>query len=271
MNPERSLVVGDGARLTTGGSLSAHPIAWFPCIMYHRIVDCRDDSDPFGLCVTVRELRAQLNSLKRRGYRSADPETAVSGNGSVLNFKPVVITFDDGYLDFMTHALPVLQETGFSATVFLVSDRIGDRNAWDSPPAKPLKLMNASGIREAQSAGIRFGSHSRTHPRLAEIRYQDARSEVADSKSALEDLLGERVDLFCYPHGSWSRPVADLVREAGYSYAFGTEKLVHERYYLSRIDAARCWGSRTRWWLRTGGYVFSARSHVARIKSILRT
>jgi peptidoglycan/xylan/chitin deacetylase (PgdA/CDA1 family) len=71
-------------------------------------------------------------------------------------------------------------------------------------------------IREMRRAGMRFGAHSVSHPRLTEIPLNEARGEVRDCKKALEDGLGEEVPLFCYPYGFLNRAIRDLIEEAGY-------------------------------------------------------
>src|SRR5690606_28299288 len=125
--------------------------------------------------------------------------------------------------------------------------RIGGRNTWDEGRAEPATLMDLAQIREAQSAGITFGSHSQTHPRLADLSPETARAEVFDSKKALEDMLGLAMPVFCYPFGNSSPAVRDLAQEAGYEAALGIEQRQHTLFNLSRVDGVRNAGSGWKW------------------------
>jgi len=125
--------------------------------------------------------------------------------GRAISQNSIAITFDDGWYDNYTRAFPILQRRGISATIFLVSGRIGLDG-----------YLGWKEIREMRRAGIRFGAHTVSHPHLTEVPIAEARSEIGDCKKAIEDGLGEEVPLFCYPYGFFNRAVRDLIEEDGY-------------------------------------------------------
>ncbi len=247
---------------------------WTPVLMYHRVVPSIDGADVARLSVTSRQLERQLRYFLRHGYAIVPlEETLTRAPGAATSSrsrKAVALTFDDGYQDFFLHALPVLQQLGAPATVFLVSGRTGGVNDWDSGRVAPAPLMSASEIRQAQAAGVTFGSHSVTHPHLARFGEAEARREIVESKKDLEQLLQAEVRLFCYPYGSSTPALESEVADAGYAAAWGIEQRRHTRFNISRIDAVRAASPAVRWWFHVSGTYFRVRRRTPRLRRMLR-
>ncbi|MER6249195.1 polysaccharide deacetylase family protein [Streptomyces griseorubiginosus] len=181
--------------------------------MYHSVGDCSED--PYRITVTPDRLDRQLSWLSRRGLRgvSVSALLAAPTRGGLVG-----LTFDDGYADFLDHALPVLTSHGFGATLFVLPGRLGGENAWDPlGPRKPL--LTADGIREAAEAGVEIGSHGLTHVDLTQADDVTLKSEIVESRALLEELTGTQVGGFCYPYGTLDQRAVDTVRDAGYRYA----------------------------------------------------
>src|SRR5438552_2807413 len=141
-----------------------------PILLYHKI-----DRIPAGAryprsYVTPERFDAQLAFLRRRGYESVSfvDYLGYRRGAARLPRRPVIITFDDGYRSNRDVALPLLQQHGFRATIFLVAERVGGTNAWD-PDEIQEPLLDAAAIRAMQARGIEFGSHSATHARLTAL------------------------------------------------------------------------------------------------------
>ncbi len=195
--------------------------------MYHAVEDAPRPPKYKHFYVLADEFAGQMKMLKRAGYipitfrQMAD---ARAGTAS-LPPKPVLLTFDDGYLNLKTNVHPLLAELGFCYTVFLVSERVGKTNDWVVPEGyEPTPLLSWPEITEMQRDGhVSFEAHTATHPKLAEISPGDARREMEVSKDALEQKLQAPISVLCYPYGSVSGGVIEAAAELGYAQAVTTE------------------------------------------------
>jgi len=121
-----------------------------------------------------------------------------------LPLNPVVLTFDDGYLDNYTHAYPILERYGFSGTFFIITGLVDKRTegymSWDQ-------------IEELHSRGMEIGSHSYTHPDLRGRSDDYIIWQVLGSKEAIEARIGEPVRFFCYPSGRYDEATVRILRQ----------------------------------------------------------
>lgn len=195
-----------------------------PILMYHSI-DQPADSREREICLPLAVFERQMEFLHLEGYTpfSLDLLAEVLAGKGELPFRPVVITFDDGYADNLATALPVLQRYGFPATVFVVSGFVGGSNAWHTAEGMPQRrLLSWDEVRELHRAGVVVGSHTVTHRRLPQLASAEALEEIEESKRVLEERLGAPVNHFSYPYGEMDGAVAAMVREAGYRSACTT-------------------------------------------------
>ena len=143
--------------------------------------------------------------LAAAGYSTASYDAVLAGAA-----KKIFVTFDDGFVDVLQYALPVLKQQKFTGIQFLVADLIGKTNEWQQRAGDVSEpLMHQEQIREWLAAGQQIGSHTLTHPHLSQIPVSEAREEIFSSKKKLEDLFGIRVKHFCYPYGDWKQAVRD--------------------------------------------------------------
>jgi peptidoglycan/xylan/chitin deacetylase (PgdA/CDA1 family) len=181
-------------------------------LFYHRISDDQD-----ALAVSPGRFRWQMELLADEGYDVVDLGKAADLlTAGVTPRRTVAVNFDDGYADVAENALPVLQELGFPATVFLPTGAIDGttRFSWyrEQPP-----LLSWDAVADLDRAGtLRFEAHTVSHPNLLTLDAEAARTEIAGSKAALEARLGRAVEAFCYPAGLFGRRDRDLVEEAGF-------------------------------------------------------
>ncbi len=137
----------------------------------------------------------------------------------------VGITFDDGYQNNVTHALEVLVQHQFSATVYAVSAHPNASNTWDAHLGiPPSQLMSEQDLIKWHQSGQEVGSHTEHHVHLTQCSLADAQREIERSKRSLESLLQAPVNQFCYPYGEFNGDIARMVQAAGYEAATTTKR-----------------------------------------------
>ena len=214
-----------------------------PILMYHRIAT----DGPPGLKrwrVAPELFDAQMNALHRAGYQTI---TLAEWAAAVVQRRPVqgkrvLLTFDDGYSDFLSEAVPVLRRYDFSATMFLVAERIGQSALWDAEYGDCAPLMSWEEIKSLQPIGIEFGAHSCIHQKMTQMDSAELAEDTRRTRAILEEGLGVPVPTLAYPYGDQNESVRQVVREAGTVAAVTTEegisKLGDDPIRLPRLEVA---------------------------------
>ena len=127
--------------------------------------------------------------------------------GQALPEQPVILTFDDGYIDNYTLAFPLLKEYGFTATFFLISGFLDQ--------GKP-EYISWDHVIEMHEAGMEFGAHSFDHPDLRGLRDESLVWQSLRPREAIEARVGEPVRFFAYPSGKYDQRVIDVIHSANY-------------------------------------------------------
>ena len=200
-----------------------------PILMYHYIGEPIDPEDaPYF--VSEKKFEEQMRFIHKRGFHSLNLEELMDGlyEGGELPKNSIVITFDDGHLSFFEKAAPVLKKYGLKATLFVITDRIGQPN-----------FMNWDQIKSVGHQGVSIESHSVTHRILAQLELDEVEMELVESKSTLEKHLGREVDFFCYRGGHYNDAIKSMVSSSGYNAAvcsrFGYNDPQANRFELRRI------------------------------------
>ena len=155
--------------------------------------------------------------------------------------KTAVITFDDGFKNFYLKAYPILQEFGFSATVFLIPGYIGKTSRWNSTSRgiPVLDLLEWSEIKEMVNKGIDFGAHTVAHENLTKLPIEEVHREINQSKLAIQNHVEQDNMFFAYPYGSTNMEIKSIV-QAEFQGACGTRmdfaRMHSDIYALPRID-----------------------------------
>lgn len=186
-----------------------------PILLYHYVgpLDNPGDSARKALSVTLQDFEAQMNYLQANGF---EPVTlgylpyVFEGRQSLSGKKPVLLTFDDGYMDFYFNAFPILKKFGFHAVSFIPTGKMNGSYylTWEQ-----IKEIRQSGL-------VEFEDHTVNHVNLAAASGDQIRFELGESKSVLERETGQPVSYLAYPYGAVSGQVIETAKSLGYVGAF---------------------------------------------------
>ncbi|WP_242608660.1 polysaccharide deacetylase family protein [Actinomadura formosensis] len=199
-------------------------------LMYHSVDHYEED--PHLVTVSPARFERQLGWLRAHGLRGVGMGELLDAHAAGRARGLVGLTFDDGYADFATRAVPALLRYGFGATVYVVSGRIGTYNTWDEGPRKPL--MTADQLRTVAGAGMEIASHGRHHVSLPETDATELREELEESRAVLESIVDAPVTGFAYPYGHATAREIEAVRAAGYEHACDIRPAEPSRHALPR-------------------------------------
>lgn len=215
-----------------------YPYSGIPVLLYHSI----DDSGSV-ISTSSSQFRSHLSYLRRRGYQT------ITGNqfidyleaGRKLPQKSFMITFDDGFRNNYTHALPILKELGYTALIFLVTDNIDGVCSWEKHPSiAEMPLLSWTEIKEMSDSGMEIGSHTCSHPDLRKLSKQAVINELSTNKYEIENKLEKPVDFFAHPYGFYNQTTVEASVDCGFKAGFGgidffLNKPSSNRFNLSRI------------------------------------
>lgn len=210
MAPKNTKVLAVGVPQSSGYQLKV------PILLYHYIGNNPNPQDTQRnvLSVSPDQFDKQMKYLQDNGYSTSTLDTlyAALKKQATLPPKSVILTFDDGYVDFYVNAYPILKKYNFHATVFIPTGMMnqGFYLGWFQ-----IKEMHSSGL-------IHFGSHSVHHSHLPSLSSDVALIELSQSKTVLQDMLGVPINFMAYPYGATNFEVTELVKKTGYVGAVGT-------------------------------------------------
>jgi len=180
--------------------------------MYHYISDPPPGSDRlrYSLSVTPSNLDAQMTFLQQAGYHAITLNDLYDHlmQGTPLPDKPIILTFDDGYVDAFTFALPILQKHGFVGTFFVLTGP-ADRNGEGA-------YLNWAQITAMSQAGMDMELHSREHVDLRNRPNDFLVHQIAGGRDSLQARTGRPVRWFAYPSGRYDDDVVRVLKSAGF-------------------------------------------------------
>ncbi len=209
-----------------------------PVLYYHRVGPFAPGAER-KMNVEPDRFRDQMKHLVRK-YRVVTLDEVLAG----VTGRVAAVTFDDGYRDLMTHAVPVLRDLRIPATFFIVAGAVGAKDGWYKGEQD---VMTWDDLEQLKFAGFEIGGHSMTHPRLPELDDDTLRVELAESKRLIEGKLSIKVRHLAYPQGKHDERVKAAAKAAGYRAAWATKSGEGGDFAMRRIRIAS----------DTGGFAFA--------------
>jgi len=215
-----------------------------PVLMYHRVGEAHNNWES-KYCISPQSFAEHMRTLAHSGWKavSIDDFIAWLGGTTELPEQAFLLTFDDGFLGVYEYAAPVLTALGWPATVFLVSQLIGQRDAWSeehNPNGITYPLMDARHIRELRNRGFSFHSHTRSHADLPTLDDNALHDQLSGAREDLHTILGIAVDYLAYPYGHYDDRVLKAAQVANYRAAFsvqpGFNRRDIDRFRIRRLD-----------------------------------
>lgn len=226
---------------------------WYPSssinktriMMYHMISEQLPNSKKSGLRVSPLMFEKHLKYFSDNDWKFIKMSELIDYNEQD---KVVAITFDDGYLDNYTAALPLLKKYNACATLYLVIDR--HDNDWSFKKnakhnagalARENKLLDKHIVEMIDSNVFELGGHTISHPYLPSLSVKEKEGEMIDCKSILEERFNTEISSFAYPFGIYSDEDVELIRKSDFTSAVTTNEGVASidcLYELKRIKAS---------------------------------
>lgn len=211
-----------------------------PILMYHSL--SRAAAAPFrryALDPTLFEAHLSYLAAHRYDTLTVSELTERWASGEPLSAKTVVLTFDDGFADFHTRALPALARHGMTATLYVVTGYVGDTSQWlRSEGEGDRRILSWGQLGEIAAAGIECAGHTHTHPQLDVLPAHRVHDELSRSKRLLEEQLQVPVHSFAYPFGYHCATVRATAAAVGYRSACavaGQVSVGGDRFAIPRL------------------------------------
>jgi peptidoglycan/xylan/chitin deacetylase (PgdA/CDA1 family) len=215
-----------------------------PVLCYHSVADSCDPRFA-EWTVTPALFADHMRYLAENGYRTLTVRELVDRvfeRGEAFDDHSVVITFDDGFADFHTHAWPSLRRHSLTATLYVATGFVGGTSTWLASVGEAERpMLSWSQIEELSQDGVEIGAHGHEHLQLDTLSAARASLEITRSRDALEPVVGP-VASFAYPYGYYRRRLQRQIAEEGFSSAAAVREALSspsdDRFAIARAIVA---------------------------------
>ena len=181
---------------------------------YHDI----DDHGRSPFTVRTRDFDSQMRSIHRAGFSFLDGSEflrLMTGNAPARGTRWVLLTFDDGYSSFETHAAAILRDYGAPAIIFVHTDRGSLHINAETP------VLDWDAIGRITTGGFEIGNHSHTHRSFRTLSNAEIEEDLDRAESILRERTGRPPRFFAYPGGEFEERASAKLIQRGYAAAFG--------------------------------------------------
>ncbi len=178
-----------------------------PILMYHHVRNYNNPNERMEneMSTSPADFQSEMDALKNNGYETVTPTMLLQGD---IPIKPVIVSFDDGYLNNYEIAYPILKKNKQVGLFFVISGA-----------TKGVGYMTQKELLEMNKDGMEIGSHSKNHLNLTTLPSAELNTQLTDSKKDLELLTGKPINAFSYPFGQYNDAAMNATRNAGYKMA----------------------------------------------------
>ncbi|OGF48042.1 MAG: hypothetical protein A2452_04635 [Candidatus Firestonebacteria bacterium RIFOXYC2_FULL_39_67] len=213
-------------------------LRYLPVLMYHNVIDKKTAKKWNNFHVETIQFEKQMDILVKRGYTCLnfeDLENILKGQKESPE-KPVMITFDDAYLETINNVIPILALRKLKSVFSVVTGCIGKKSNWEKEIDGSLTISEEQ-IQKYTGTLVSFESHTENHAYLAMCSVQDAERDLVNSKNTLESITGKKVRAVFYPYGNYNENVKSCASKAGYMFGIAiasSKRTVLQDYFEIR-------------------------------------
>ncbi len=190
-------------------------------LLYHQIGDTPKSETNLDCFCSSKEFYFQMNFLKNSDFKVISLKEAldVIFKRKIIDTNYVVLTFDDGCEKFYDITFPILDKFNFPSTIYPIAGFLGKHAIINGKKYSDLKILSKSMLNELSQLGVEIGAHTMNHVKLSQIDNSKAYDEVKKSKDTLEQVIGNEINSFSFPHGDYNNDIIEIVSQVGFNNA----------------------------------------------------
>lgn len=194
-------------------------------LMYHFFGPAPVGGDPYHMFVGERQLAAQLDMLRRAGWRPLRLDQYLGWlDGAPVPARSFLVTIDDAHESAIRIAAPLLAARGIPSVLFVPSGMVGQAVAWGAPEYHRERIASPEALRSLAGTGMELGVHGYDHGRMVGMDLAALHRHVTHARDELVALTGIRPRAFAYPYGTHDLASRRAVEQAGYQVGFAVAR-----------------------------------------------